>query len=203
MQWSEFNPYVAPYVIGCPDPLIEQHARLAAIEFCRRTSCWQKTLDPVVTDGVSNLVELENETGLQIIKIKAVSVDGRSHPVTDSSNGLKLARSGSTQNYCFTQDNKTLHISPLQVSGIAVQVDAVLAPSRTAATLDDVIGAEYLHDIALGAITSLMRLPKQPWTDYNAAGIYSTQFTSRIATVAAKVSRGFMAQKMRSHASYL
>ena len=203
MQWSEFNPYVAPYVIGCPDPLIEQHARLAAIEFCRRTSCWQRTLDPVTTDGVSNLVGLEEDANTQIIKIKAVSVDSRDHPVTDSSNGLKLVRSGSTQNYCFTQDNKTLHVSPLQVSGIAVQVDAVLAPSRTAVTLDDVIGADYLHDIALGAIASLMRTPKQSWTDYSAASLYSTQFTSRIATVAAKVARGFMAQKMRSHTSYL
>ena len=51
MKWSDFGPYVLPHVIGCPDPTMEQHVRLAAIEFFRRTLSWREVLDAVLTDG--------------------------------------------------------------------------------------------------------------------------------------------------------
>lgn len=203
MLLSEFYPYVLPYVIGCPLPVVDHHARLATIEFCRRTSCWQKTMDPINSNGVDHLIELDQDTGLQIVKVKAVTVDGINWPLVDSSAGLALLRSGSQQSFCFTQDNKILHIHPLQVAGIAVQVDAVLAPSRTATTIDDVIGNDYLQDMAHGAVASIQRIPAQEFTDINSAVAEQQQFNNRIGTVAAKVSRGFLAQKMRSHASYL
>ena len=202
MQWSEFNPYVIQFVIGCPDPLIEQHARLAAIEFCRRTLCWQQTLDPLFTNGTDTLVELEPDSGVQFVKVKSVSVGGFTHPLTDSVNGLAMLRQGSQQPFCFTQDNKTLNIHPLQVAQVPVVIEAAMSPTLKATSFDDALG-EYLHDIASGAIASLMRVPGQPWTDYNASNIHSVQFASRISTVSAKVSRGFMSQKMRGHSSYL
>ena len=203
MLLSEFYPYVLPYVIGCPMPVVDHHTRLAAIEFCRKTACWQKTLDAISTSGTDNLLEMDQDTGQQIIKVKAVAVGGITWPLVDSAAGLALVRSGSQQRFCFTQDNKVLHIHPLQAAGVFVQVDAVLAPSRTADAIDDAIGNDYLQDIAYGAVASIQRIPKQEFTDPNSAAAEQQQFSSRISTVAAKVSRGFMAQKMRSHASFM
>ena len=203
MLLSEFYPYVLPYVIGCPLPLVDHHTRLAAIEFCKKTSCWQKTLDAVSTNGTDNLLEMDQDTGQQIIKVKAVAVDGLTWPLVDAVAGLQLVRSGSQQRFCFTQDNKVLHIHPLQAAGVAVQVDAVLAPSRTASAIDDAIGNDYLQDIAHGAVASIQRIPKQEFTDPASAAAEQQQFNSRISSVAAKVARGFMAQKMRSHASFM
>ena len=65
MKWSDFSPYVLPHVIGCPDPTMEQHVRLAAIEFFRRTLSWREVLDSVLTDGTER-VELEAPTGAQV-----------------------------------------------------------------------------------------------------------------------------------------
>ena len=203
MLLSEFYPYVLPYVPTCPVMVVDHHTLLAAIEFCRRTSCWQKTLDAVTTNGVDNLLEMDRDTGQQIIKVKAVSVGGVNWPLVDSSAGLLMVRSGSQQSFCFTQDNRTLQIYPLQVSGVAVQVDAVLAPSRTATAIDDVIGNDYLQDIAHGAIASIQRLPGQAFTDPNSAASEYAIFSGRISATASKVARGFTAQKMRSHASYI
>ena len=75
MKWLDFSPYVLPYVIGCPDPTMEMHARLAAIEFFRRTLSWREVLDAVLTDGTER-VELELPSGAQVIKIKSVEVAG-------------------------------------------------------------------------------------------------------------------------------
>ena len=33
MKWSDFGPYVLPHALGCPDPTMEQHVRLAATAF--------------------------------------------------------------------------------------------------------------------------------------------------------------------------
>ncbi len=203
MLLSEFYPYVLPYVLGCPLPTVDHHVRLAAMEFCKRTACWQKTLDAIYCNGTDNLVEMDQGTGEQIIKVKAVSVDGFDWPLVDSGNGLKLVRSDSQQNFCFTQDNKTLQIYPLQIAGVAVQVDAVLAPSRDATAIDDAVGNDYLQDIAHGAVASIQRIPAQEFTDPNSAVAEQQQFNNRMSAIAAKVSRGFMAQKMRSHISYL
>lgn len=203
MLWNEFFPYVLPNVIGCPIPIAEQHVRLAAIEFCRRTGCWQKTLDPVNTNGIDNLIEMFPDTNTQINKVKAVAVGGIDWPLVDSVSGLALIRSGSQQSFCFTQDNKILQIQPLQENGIPVLIDAVLTPTITSPSIDNVIAYDYMSDIAMGAAASILRIPKQDWSDPLAAQSFQQQFNSRIATASAKVARGFVNQKIRSHVSYL
>ena len=44
---TAFNPFVLPHVRSCPNPVAQHHIRQAAIEFCRRTLIWRKTLAPV------------------------------------------------------------------------------------------------------------------------------------------------------------
>lgn len=160
-------------------------------------------MDAINSNGVDHLIELDQDTGQQIVKVKAVSVGGINWPLVDSTAGLAMVRSGSQQSFCFTQDNKILHIHPLQIAGIPIIVDAVLAPSRTTTTIDDVIGNDYLQDMAHGAVASIQRIPAQTFTDINSASSEQQQFNNRIGTVCSKVARGFLAQKMRSHASYL
>jgi len=202
MLWSEFNPYVLPYVLGAPDPLIAHHVRLAAIDFCRRTSCYQASLDPVTSDGTVAL-EIESNTGLQIIKIKAVAVNGRDHPLVDSVGGLKLARANSPMDFCFTQDNQILQIYPAPAVGVAVVIDAILAPTLTATSLINAVANAYMQDMALGAIASLQRVPNQPFTDLNSSALMQAQYQARVSATAAKVARGLMGGKMRAHTTFL
>lgn len=202
MLWSEFSPYVLPYVIGAPDPLITHHVRLAAIDFCRRTSCHQVTLDPVATDGTV-MLEIEVDAGLQIIKIKAVAVSGRDHPMTDSVGGLKLARAGSPQDFCFTQDNQILQIYPAQSSGAQVAIDAIVAPALKATGLDDIVASNYMQDIAMGAVASIQRVPGQVFTSLDSSTMMQIQYQSRVSATAAKIARGLLGAKMRSHTTYM
>lgn len=203
MLWSEFGPYVMPYVIGVPEPMMALHVRLAAIEFCRRTLCDIRTLEGVLCDGASPLVELEPEQGTQIIKIKAVEVAGKEWPVVDARAGLSHARSQSPLDFAFTEDNISLSVYPLQAAGVAVVVDAALAPSLTAASLSKPVAAKHAQDIAHGAVASLKRIPKQPFTDPAGAADEQAVFNARVATVAAKVSRGMVGAKMRSHIGFV
>ena len=202
MLWSEFSPYVLPYVLGAPDPLITHHVRLAAIDFCRRTSCHQASLEPLRANGTV-LVEIEVDTGLQLIKVKAVAVGGKDHPLVDAVGGLRMARSDSPQDFCFTQDNQILQVYPAPDSGVTVVIDAILAPTLAATSLNDLVANAYMQDIALGAIASLQRIPNQPFSDINSSAIMQAQYQSRVSATAAKVARGLMGGKMRSHTTFL
>ena len=202
MLWSEFTPYVLPYVLGAPDPFIEHHAKLAAIDFCRRTACYQASLNPIVSVGIVAL-EIVSNTDLQIIKIKAVAVDGKDYPLVDSVGGLKLARADSPQDFCFTQDNQILQVYPAPDAGVAVVIDAILAPTLTATSLNNAVANAYMQDMAYGAIASLQRVPGQPFTDLNGSALMQAQYQARVSATAAKVARGLMGGRMRAHTTFL
>ena len=200
--WSDLLPYVLPYVIGCPDPTAEQHIKLAAIDFCRRTLCHRVTLEPELCSGVSHDIELYPEHGTQIIKIKAVAVGGREVSLVDPVKGLSLARSEYPSDFVFTQDNLTLQVYPLQASRTPVVADVALAPAITAAGLSDMLSAAHLQDIVQGAIASIKRVPGQPFSDLNGSTLHQGLFEARIKTVAAKVARGFASARISSHGRF-
>ena len=202
MNWSDFSPYVMPYVIGCSDPLLEQHARMVTIEFCRRTLCYQRTLEEVETDGTP-VVALVLPTGTQIVKIKSVKADGREWPLVDPIRGMEFVRSESPLDFCFTQDNKTLMLYPEQVLDTPVEVTAALMPTLTAASIDDDVASQFMYDIAPGIIASIKRIPGQPFSNMNESMVHQAQFEGRIRTITAKISRGQSAAKLRSHVTFL
>jgi hypothetical protein len=200
--WSDLFPYVLPYVIGCPDPTAEQHIKLAAIDFCRRTLCHRVTVEPELCSGVSHDIELYPEQGTQIIKIKAVAVGKREFSLVDPVKGLSLARSEYPSDFVFTQDNLTLQVYPLQVSGTPVVTDVALAPAITATGLSSMLAAAHLQDIVQGAIASIKRVPGQPFSDLNGSTLHQGLFEARIKTVAAKVARGFASVRISSHGRF-
>ena len=199
MNWSAFGPYVLPFVIGCPMPVLEHHARLAAIVFCRRTLCWTQRLDPVLTDGTPYL-DIESIFGAVIVKPKTVLVDGREWPLVSTQDGITLVSQEASGSFCFTEDGKKLSIYPIQPKGTSVVVRAAMAPSATTTTLHDDL-SEYLQDIANGAIASIMRLPGQTFSNLDHV-IHEEMFRDRIKTIAAKVSRGYLNTRIAGRARF-
>lgn len=202
MLWSDFQPYVLPHVIGVPQPTMELHARLAAIEFCRRTTCDIRTLAAVETDGTAD-VALVAPTDTRIIKIKAVEVDGKEWTLVDATHGKSSSRRQLSGDYAFTQDGINLQLFPVPVTGIEVVADVALAPSMGSVELFDPIGEQYVQDIAHGVIAGIKSIPGQPFSDSPGADQARAMFQARINTVSAKMSRGLMGLKMRSHVGYL
>lgn len=202
MKWLDFSPYVLPHALGCPDPTMEQHVRLAAIEFFRRTLSWREVLDAVLTDGTER-VEVEAPSQAQIIKIKSVNVGGHEFPLVETSHGMELADTCPGREFVFTHDGRTLSVYPVQAPGVMVAADAALAPSIASSTLPDALAQQHMQDIAHGAIASLKRFPGQPFTDPKGAQEQQALFERRISTIAAKHSRGLMAAKLRSRPTFL
>lgn len=202
MQWSEFQPYVLPYVIGCPYPVMEHHARLATIEFCRRTGCLTRTLDAELTSGTSHTIDLLPDAGTQVLKVKSVQVGGRPWGLVTAEHGMELANAGRLDDFAFASGLTTIEVHPLQAAGVPVVVHAALAPAMASSTCPDEV-SPYLQDIASGVIASLMLIPAQPFSDPAHAQVMQSSFLARAASVASKTARGMSSAKMRSQATYL
>lgn len=199
MLWSDFGPYVLTSVDGCPIPLLEHHARLVSIDFCRRTLCWQNSLSPAMASGASNEVALMPPSSTQIVKIKAVSVNGTEFELIDSARGISLARKQYPGDFVFTIDNKTLHVYPLQEATTPIIADVCLAPTLAATELDAQIAESFVQDISEGVIASLLRTLKQGDNGMINQGIYE----KRVNEVAMKFARGLMNVKLPSFCRYL
>jgi hypothetical protein len=195
MQWSEFGPLVMPYVTGCPEPVLIQHARLATIEWCRKTQCWVEWLEDLQTDGITSEIEIDPSANRLANKVKTITVDGIEWGLVDPDYGISLAFANSSDRFCYTDDGKVLNVFPLQTAGLEVRIRASLTPTRTASTFNDSL-SEHLQDISEGAIASIQRLPAQTFSSMSDSAVHEALFRNRIKTIALKVGRGRMAAKM-------
>lgn len=199
MLWRAFSPYVLPFVVGCPIPTLEHHARLAAIDWCRRTLVLQRDLDPVLADGSTHAVAIEAPAGYTTIRALAVAVDGTERELVTPRIGQQFSRSNHPGDFVWTGDNLTLQVYPLEKAGAEVVVTVALMPSlEDSPGLDDDVAMEYADDISLGIIARIARVPKQEFSDLGLSVDHQARYEARRSTVAAKVARGLSAAKTRT-----
>jgi hypothetical protein len=201
--WDDFIPFVLPYAPGCPDPTLEHHIRLAAIEFCRKTNVWQADLAPLVGDGVLRLFTMVPPTEAQVAKLLGVAISDTYSNVVDAGIkqpliGAQLVRDQTSETIAFTDDLATLTVWPVQAVDASIVAKVALKPTMAATTLPSVLFGNYAQDIATGALSTILSMPKKDWTDMPAAGIAATTFRARMSVVARAVERGFAKSCRRS-----
>ena len=201
--WDDFTPFVLPYAPGCPDPTLEHHIRLAAIEFCRKTNVWQADLAPLVGNGVLSLFTMVAPADAQVAKLLGVAISDAYSNVVDAGvkeplYGAQLVRNQTSETIAFTDDLATLTVWPVQAVAASIVAKVALKPTMAATTLPSVLFGNYAQDIATGALSTILALPKKDWTDMPAAGIAATTFRARMSVVAIAVERGFAKSGRRS-----
>ena len=202
MLWRDFSPFVAPYVIGCPVPVLEHHARLVVRDWCRKTLSYQQTLDlvPVIADSVQ--VPIVAPAGAAVVKVLAVTVGGRDHTLVSFQKGQQYERTQEPADYCYTADNLVLTVHQQQAADTPVVITAALMPALDASEVADRLFDQYAEDMAAGIVSAVMRLPKQDFTDFALAEQNQARYEARRATVAAKIARGLSAAKTRHPVSF-
>lgn len=202
MIWSDFYSWVLPSVPGCPNPTLDLHIRQAAIEFCRRTLCWVRTLDPVEANGMDIRFDLDLPSQTQAVKLMAVAVNGLEYLLVDTQRGLQLVRQGSGADFSFTQDKLTLDVHPLRARGDSIEVDMALAPSFNASSVETDVASPYVQEIAQGALATLQMIAGVAWSDPGLAAANKALFNQRVATVAMHFARGQGAARVVSGRTY-
>ncbi len=201
MTWDDFLPEVLPYVVGCGEALAINHIIKAAREFCAGTLVWQVEAQVATVAGQPTYT-FPLATGLEVVRLLNVSVDGTDYLVPNRSNGRRLARAFVSDVATLSGPKAiTLSVAP-SVAGKPILVECAVKPTLAAETWPDAL-AEHVTDIAPGAISSLCLLPKVDWTDPSTAAIQRVLFNDRKSTVGHKVSKGFGRSRQAAVVTYL
>lgn len=179
----------------CPEPLMDNAIRNAAIEFCQRTLAWNEAMDAesvAATDLPYQVVGWPS--GSVVCDILAMSVGGKQ---VDQKNARTLdqrgdwrAETGAVEGYIQTAQD-AFDLWPRPAEAVSVIVTAAFAPTKTADTLPDFLYHQYAEAIAAGALARLFVIPRQPWTDPAAGSGWGGLFNGAIGETRASVMRSF------------
>jgi hypothetical protein len=198
-----FLPLILPYVPGCPDATAKDHAIKAGRIFCSKTRCWAYETAIVLTQPGVTTYALDIDDGeMERVRLLSASIDGRPLTVLDARDGRSLAREGGYSCDSVWLDNGTdVGFLPAPtVGGAKLVLQIAVKPALTATEWPDEL-AEYLDDVAHGAISSLTAMPRVAWRDTDTAQYHEARFRERIAAVGFNSTFGYAstpAKRLRS-----
>jgi hypothetical protein len=191
-DFDDFLPFISPYAVSAPEPLVYRCLRDAAVQFCTRTKLWRDT-DTIVTNGTyseqisvppdSILIEVVN-CALGSRPLKPISLDDlarhhptwRTDPICGSAEGFVCPEFGSVQ-------------AVPRASG-TITVEIVVAPSADCTALPDFLYDYYVSDIADGASGAVLLMPDQEFANPTLGAGLLQRFESRISELAFSGRRG-------------
>lgn len=196
--FSEFLPEVMLYVPDCPQIVIINAIRNAAIEFCERSHIWQEDLSgiDVVADQGTYTVTLP--VGSTLVGISTVWFDGRLLIPCGADQLTRLYRltdwrdlKGAPAYYTrlLSSEIRLVPAPPNSEVGV-LGIRAVLAPTRAAAGIETEIYDDYLEAIAAGARARLHGMVGQPFYDPNLAMMCRRDFLNGVGEAKIKANRG-------------
>lgn len=158
--WSDLIPDVLPYVPGCPDPMLEQEIRSAAIEFFQRTRAWIVWLDPLQAQPDEREYQLALPEHAEVVRIERATKDGQPLAVS----GYRTlpadpSRHDDTTAGLTSADRIAVWLPQPLATGVALQVQVSLMPTRSAPGVADALFSKHRAAIAEGAKYRLMTVP--------------------------------------------
>lgn len=192
---SAFTPYIAPDVPGCPEPLIDDAVRRAAIEFCEKTRALREAVS-FNTVADQDYVTLA-PTGGDVARLYKVMYGDEELEPTTRFDFDEDGDTGQPLEYYIEPPN-TLRLYPVPDAIYAMVAHVAVKPDRDATTLDDVLYNNWRDEIAAGAKAKLLKMSKQPWYDQAAADTAKTDFQAAIDKAAHKRATGNVGAPLRS-----
>jgi len=175
---SDLIPYIAPYLPGCPTPLVLQNLRTVFNEFCDKSEAWRETLTIDVVDGQTEY-ELVPTVGDCIVK-RVVSVYR-----VDTFNRFSSLQMDVTQYHFDGNTTLTLYGTPAADATGGLTVVVSLRPRISDRTSEvyatDTFLERWWHGIVQGVFAALRIMPKRDWSDPALAQVNRADFSSAIA----------------------
>lgn len=179
---TEFLPWVLPKTPGCSTPLALQAIVDAALTFCQESTAVRTWLSPISTVAGTAEYPLAGTASERVLRVLDVHVDGTLvYPmpaVFDAA--LTPDVSGNPTRYYARQAGEdvqlVLYPTPDKVYSVDVQVSN--GPRRTATEVADDLLHLWLEPVVAGAVSRVLMIPGQPFTDPASAAFYGAQAVS-------------------------
>jgi hypothetical protein len=195
---------VQAYVYGCPQPVIINALRLAAIDFCKKSEAWKyRPAAQNVVINVSHVViplpEDSEIHGYGDVKYNGGEITFLDWDTVTGYDPAFPSITGTPSNFTYQQDLGTLYMYPVPNESLAgsLLVMVILKPTITATTLDTVIATRYKEAIVSGAVQRLSMMDKMVWYDPKKALLHGKIFLAGVADAHSEAKTDFGAKMRR------
>lgn len=187
-----------PDVPSCPVPVATNAIKNAAIEFCALSNILRVTTDPVTTTASEKAYTIDVDNGLVPVRAMVVWFNGKIiGPLGPGQVDLLNASPSTPEAYIQTNPDEVILVPAPLTPGTLV-IEASAKPSRASIGVEKWIHETYLDDIASGAKSRLMAMPKKPWSNGNLADYHRKMFELAAASASILSSKGFNRAPLRS-----
>lgn len=207
-----FAPLVMPYAPTAPEPLVMQHLRLAARDFCKKTRCWREVISMPIT---ANPIVPDLGCAATIVAVQSAKLNERDlEPVPFDSVDIETYMTKPGQAYQFTQDQDDRFIILPFEAGV-LTMSLYLAPAggpRTIARdpqaepqnkVPAFLFDEHVEAIAHGALSRIMSIPAQEYTNGSMAAYFAAKFEDAAAEASTMSLKGKQRAPMRTKARFM
>ena len=206
-NFSDIVNRLSPSVPGCPQPVIEQYVRDAAIEACERTLAWRYEQPSIrLTKGAAEYA-YESPTDAETHAfITATCNDEQLTPVTlerlydlypkwPNQDSTEYA----TPRYITQLDPDHFMVAPQPDATVSYDIRMIicLKPLRTSTKMDKSVLDDLETVIMHGALQHLLVLPDRSWSDRELAAYHAKQFIFKLAERRARTNLGASRASMR------
>lgn len=186
---SSFLPEILLSAPGLADVIAESYVRNSAIKFCNLTRYVIETLDSQTIRSGEYEVDLIVSGGEEVAAVKSVYVDGR--PIDPISEQDLSSQYGGWKTYTgwpkhYLSDAAILRLFPIPTAEIVVDVTVAKRPTSTAVTVNDVLYKEWREAIVAGALSQILLVPNQTFTNPQIALVQNQIFSDWVVTAQAK-----------------
>lgn len=209
-SFVDFLPFVLPYAPSCPEPLAIQYLRQAAIDFCQRTRFWRyvdefdvagDTSEIIVAPGQSSLFEIEKAwfkpTGgdhwVELRRLPYAQID---QTLLDETTDTYTV-----PNVISQIDYNTVTLVP-RATG-TLRISMFLSPSYEASSCPENLYSNFASTIADGALSEILMIPEQPYTNPNIAALKAGMFNAECDKNFALNVRGQQRAPARTKSSFM
>lgn len=209
-SFSDFLPFVTPFAPSAPDPLATHYIRQAAIDFCQRTRFWRyvdefdvagDTTEIIAVPGQSSLFEIEKAWFQPTSESRWVELTKKPYAEIDQSLLDQEANTYTLPNIISQIDYNSVTLVP-RASG-KLRISMFLTPSYDAKSCPDNLFNNFASTIADGALSDILMIPEQPYTNPNLAALKGGIFNAECDRNFALNIRGQQRAPARAKSSFM
>lgn len=209
-SFADFLPFVLPYAPSCPEPVALQYLRQSAIDFCQRTRFWRFVDEFDVTGDTSELLVTPNQSSLFEIEMawfqptsesRWVPLTRKAYAEIDQALLDQETNTYTVPNFISQIDYNTVTLIP-RASG-KLRISMFLSPSNDAVSSPENLFSNYASTVADGALSEILMIPEQPYSNPNLAALKGAMFNSACDSNFAMNIRGQQRSPTRAKSSFM
>ena len=200
-EFVSLAPRLASDVVGCPQPVLVQHIRDAAIDACERSLAWRYQITDVVTTGGKGDYQYDVPEHTDVHAIVDALVGASSERVMQRvfpvSNEVFLATYPGWPNTETGTPRRITHLSavsyalgPVPDGAYDIAMWVCLKPKRDATGMDSVVFDDLETAIVHRALQTLLVQSNKEWANQGMAAYHAKQYSFVISERRARYNLG-------------